>query len=240
MGATVGLANPGCSPDVIGQERDAAVERSSFTFQPQRPLEGRAWTRWWYWTPLVTLIGVIVAAFLLGHTSSRQNYFSSSEIPAGPPAGETQVVDRSLGDGWAIRVFDNSSAGPNSPPQIAYELIEDHFGVTVRRGPLSFGSAPHLSAPGLTLMRGDPDADGPSWRWTTFYAVTDPSITAVRAVFDGQVVDSMRPVKLDDIRFVILTADKEAAKVHVEGLSRSGRVLASAPIADPTFGKAIP
>lgn len=89
-------------------------------------------------------------------------------------------------------------------------------------------------------MRGDADGEAQGWRWTTFYEVTDPSITRVRAVFDDQIVDSMRPVKLDDVRFVILSTDDQASQVHVEGLSRTGRVLASLPIADPTFGKAIP
>jgi hypothetical protein len=90
-------------------------------------------------------------------------------------------------------------------------------------------------------MRGDPDGDVPTgWRWTTFYEVTDASITSVRAVFGGRVVDSMKPVKLDGIRFVILTTDDDASSVHVQGLSRTGRVLARIPIADPTFGKAIP
>lgn len=238
---TVGFENLGCSPSVIGQERDAVVERSSFTFlQTQRPLQPRSYPLWWYWIPLVLLIGVIVAAFLLGHTSSQQPLFSGSDIPAGPPAGEIQVVDRSLGNGWSIRAFDNSSAGPVSQPQIAYELIEDRAGVLVKRGPLSFGTMPHFSVPGMAMMRGDPDGEGPGWRWTTVYEITGPSITAVRAVFDGEVVDSMRPVKLGAIRFVILTADADASRVHVEGLSRAGRVLASLPIADPTFGKAIP
>ena len=189
---------------------------------------------------MVLVVGVIVGASLLGHTSLKQSADFATGLPEGPPAGEVQVVDRSLGDGWSIRAFDNAYASSVSQPEIAYELIEDGAGAAIRRGPLSFGSTPHFAVPGLALMRCDPDADGPAWRWTTFYEVTDPSITVVRAIVGGHEVDSMRPVKLDDLRFVILTADEDASRVHVEGLSRTGGVLASLPIVDPTFGKAIP
>ncbi len=187
----------------------------------------------------MVVIGVAVAAVVLGHTASRQPAFFGTGLPAGAPAGEIQVVDRSLGNGWSIRVFDNSPAGPTSQPQITYEVSEDGEGV--KRGPLPLGTRPpHLTVPGLALMRGDPDGDGAGWRWTTSYEVTDRSIAVVRAVFAGRVVDAMKPVKLDDLWFVVLTTDEDAARVHVEGLSRTGRVLALAPIADPTFGKAIP
>jgi hypothetical protein len=188
----------------------------------------------------VLVIGGIVAVSLLG---SGQNSYSGPYATARPPAGEIQVVDRSLGNGWYLQAFDDSPAGPTSPPQIAYDLIDDGADMTISRGPLPFGTTPHLTVPGLSLMRGDPDGEddsGPPWRWTTFYEVTDPSITAVRAMFAGRVVDSMRPVKLDDIRFVILSADEDASRVHVEGLSRTGRGLASIPLADPTYGRAVP
>jgi hypothetical protein len=217
-----------------------AIERSSFTFQPQGPLQPKAAARWWYWLPLVLVAGVIAAAVLLGRTPSRQDTFFGTEISATPPAGETQVVNRSLGNGLSIRVFDNAPAGPTSQPRVGYELIEDGATEGVKRGPLPLGTTPHLTVPGLALMRGDPDGDGTGWRWTTTYEVTNPSIVAVRAVFAGQLVDAMGPVKLDGIRFVILTADENASRVQVEGLSRAGQVLASAPIADPTFGKSIP
>ncbi len=220
--------------------RVAAWERKKFTFQPRRPLQATASARWWYWIPLVLAVVVVVAAVLLGHNSPRRSYGFASGLPEGPPAGEIQVVDRSLGNGWSIRAFDNASAGPQSQPKITYELIEDRGGVAIRRGPLPFGITPHLAVPGLALMRGDPDGDGPGWRWTTFYEVTDPSITLVRAVISGQDVDSMRPDKLDDLRFVILTADGDTSRVHIEGLSRTGAVLASLPLVDPTFGKAVP
>jgi hypothetical protein len=234
------------SPGVTGRERAAlraaALERRSFTFQPRRPLQVTASARWWYWVPLVLVVGLIVAAVLLGRTSPKQSSDFATGLPEGPPAGEVQVVDRSVGNGWSIRAFDNASAGSVDQPQIAYELIEDGAGVQVRRGPLPFGTTPHLAVPGLALMRGDADgeySDGTTWRWTTFYAVTDPSITFVRAVVGSHVVDSMRPVKLDDLRFVILTADEDASRVHIEGLSRTGGLLASLPLVDPTFGKAI-
>jgi hypothetical protein len=217
------------------------VERSSFTFQPRRPLQLDASAQWWIWIPLVLVIGGIVAVSLLGHASS--NSHSSPYTTAKPPADEIQVVDRSLGNGWYLQAFDDSPAGPTSQPRIAYDLINDSASMTISRGPLPFGTTPHLTVPGLSLMRGDPDGEddsGPPWRWTTFYEVSDPSITAVRAVFAGRVVDSMKPVKLDDIRFVILSADEDASRVHVEGLSRTGRVLASIPLADPTYGRAVP
>ena len=201
-------------------------------------MQAKAFVLWWFWVPLVVVIGVAFAAIVLGHTSPKPQSNFGTYLPAGAPAGEGQVVDRSLGNGWSIRVFDNARAGPVPQPQIAYEVIQDGAGVT--RGPLPMDTTPHLTVPGLALMRGDPDGDGAGWRWTTYYEVTDPSITVVRAVFAGQIVDAMRPVKLGDIRFVVLTADEDASKVHVEGLSRIGRVLALAPIADPTFGKAIP
>jgi hypothetical protein len=220
--------------------RAAAQERRWFTFQPRRTLQFTATTRWWYWVPLVLVAGVIAAAVVLGHTSPRQSSDFASGLPEGPPAGEAQVVDRSLGDEWSIRAFDNASSGSSSQPRIAYELVEDGAGVEIRRGPLPFGSSPHLAVPGLALLRGDPDGDSQGWRWTTIYEVTDPSITVVRAVIGGREVDSMRPVALDGLRFVILTAAGDASEVHVEGLSHTGAVLASLPLVDPTFGKAIP
>lgn len=221
--------------------RLTAWQRRRFTFQPRRPLQFTAPAHWWYWIPAVLVIGVIFTAVLLGHTSPQQSRFIASGVPSGPPAGELQIVDRSLGNGWSIRAFDNASAGAMSPPKIAYEVLVDGAGVAVRRGPFPFGTTPHFAVPGLALMRGDPDGDVPTgWRWTTFYEVTDTSITSVRAMSDGQVVDSMKPVKLDGIRFVILTTDDDASRVHVQGLSRAGRVLATIPIADPTFGKTIP
>ena len=104
---TVGFAKPGCSPGVThcgGRDmvRVAAWERKKFTFQPRRPLQATASARWWYWIPLVLAVVVVVAAVLLGHNSPRRSYGFASGLPEGPPAGEIQVVDRSLGNGWSI------------------------------------------------------------------------------------------------------------------------------------------
>jgi hypothetical protein len=216
------------------------LERRWLTLQPRRPLQVTASAPWWYWIPLVLVVGAIVAAVLLGHTSQPQSPDAATGLPEGPPPGEVQVVDRSVGNGWSLRAFDNASAGSLAQPQLTYELIEDGAGVQIRRGPLPFGPMPHLAVPGLAMVRGDADGDGPPWRWTTFYEVTDPSITVVRAVIGGRAVDSMRPVELDGLRFVLLTADEDASRVHVEGLSRAGGVLASLPLVDPTFGKVVP
>jgi hypothetical protein len=229
---------------VAGREKDtlraAALERRWFTFQPRRPLQITSSGTWWYWIPLVLLIGAIVAAVLLGHTSPRQSPDVATGLPEGPPTGEAQIIDRSVGNGWSLRAFDNASAGSLAQPQITYELIEDGSGVQIRRGPLPLGTMPHLAVPGLAMMRGDADGYGPPWRWTTFYEVTDPSITVVRAVIGGRVVDSMSPVNLDGLRFVLLTAGDDTSRIHVEGMSRAGGVLASLPLVDPTFGKAVP
>jgi hypothetical protein len=186
--------------------------------------------RWWIWLPLAAVVGVVVAAILLG-SSPAPKPFDADPIPPGPPIGEVQVANRSLGGGWELRVFDNNPQGVAAQPEMAFELIDDGQ-VTDKEGPSPFGGS-QLTSGGLVMVSGGAPGTGQGWR-TSIYEVTDPSITSVRAVFDGGVVDSMKPIALDDLRFVILSVNEDPSRIRVEGLNKKGDVAATVPFLSPT------
>ena len=85
------------------------------------------------------------------------------------------------------------------------------------------------------------------WARTAFFTFADDlfelhgSVPRTRPAGESDVLPPPgTPVELDGIRFVVLSDDEDTSRVVVEGLGRTGRVLASTPLEDPTFGKATP